>query len=98
MLADIVRNDHYGKERDQRGKDQTVDENDRPGFFEVRELRAFDFAIDLRQRLLSTHREDGVAQSDEDGDDAEHVGKAAVREPAESAGAQPEVARLRPRR
>ena len=98
MLADIVRNDHHGKERDQRRKNQAVDENDRPGFFQVRKFWALDFAIDLRQGLFSAHRQDGVAQGDEDSDDAEHVGKTAVREPAEGAGAQPEVARLRPRR
>ena len=39
-----------------------------------------------------------MAQGDEDSDDAKHVRKAAVREPAEGAGAQPEVAGVWPGR
>src|SRR6267143_4160226 len=35
VLADVVRNDHHGKEGDQRGKDQTVDKNYRAGLFQV---------------------------------------------------------------
>src|SRR5439155_8524981 len=93
LLADAIRNNHYGKKRNQGSKNQAVDKNDCAGLFQVGELRALDFAVDLRQRFLSAHCQDGVAEGDEDGDDAEHVRKAAVREPAKSAGAQPEVAR-----
>src|SRR2546430_13597142 len=35
VLADVVRNDHHGKEGNQRGKDQTIDKNDRAGLFQV---------------------------------------------------------------
>src|SRR6266700_5490795 len=98
LLAHTIRNDHHGKERNQGGKDQTVDKNNRAGLFQVGKLGAFDFAIDLRQRFLAAHREDGMTQCDEDGDDAEHVRKTAVRQPAEGAGAQPEVAWMGPRR
>ena len=98
VLADVVRNDHHGEEGNQGGKNQAVDKNDRAGLFQVGELRAFDFAIDLSKRFLAAHRQDGVAEGDEDGNDSKHVRKAAVREPAEGAAAQPEVARIRPRR
>ena len=95
MLADIVRNDHHGKEGDERGEDQTVDEDDQPGLLEVRQLGAFNFAVDLRERFLAAHGQHGMAQGDENGEDAKHVRKAAVREPSERAGAQPQVARVR---
>src|SRR5260370_12307193 len=96
LLADTVWNDHNGKERNQRGKDQTEDKNSGSGLLQVGELGAFNFAVDLRKRFLAAHRQYRVAEGNEDGDDAEHMRKAAVREPTEGAGAQPEVARLWP--
>ena len=97
-LAHIVGNDHHREKRNERGEHQAVDENDQAGFAQVLELGAFDFAIHLGERFFSAHGQDGMAERDEDGDDAEHVWEAAVREPAERAGSQAQIAGMRPRR
>src|SRR5439155_25075730 len=59
---------------------------------------ALDFAIDLRKGFLSADRQNGMAEGNMEGENAERVRKAAVRQPAEGAGGQAEVARVRPRR
>ena len=89
MLADIVGNNHHREERDQRGEHQAIDENYQAGFAKILQLGAFDFAVHLRQRFFAAHGQHGMAESDEDGDDAEHVRKTAVGEPAQGAGAEP---------
>ena len=77
-LADVVGDDHHREERNQRGEHQAVDENDHAGFFEVGQLGVFDFAIDLGERFFAAHGQHGMAESDENRDDAEHVRQAAV--------------------
>src|SRR5579859_1302552 len=94
VLPHIVGNNHHREEGNQRGKHQAVDENDQSGFFEVLELGTLDFAIDLGERFFSAHGQYGMAQSDEDGDDAEHVRQAAVRQPAERARAEMKISRI----
>ncbi len=97
-LAHIVRDDHHGEERNQRREDQAVNENDHARFFEVGQLGAFDFAIDLRERFFAAHRQDGMAERDEDRDDAEHVRQVAVSQPAERLFGEVNVAGIRKRR
>jgi len=41
-----------------------------PAFFRFGELGTFDFTIDLSQRFLAAHGQDGVTKGNEDGDDA----------------------------
>src|ERR1700759_4356584 len=91
-LADVVGYDHHGKKRDERREDQAVDEDDHARFFEVGQLWAFDFAIDLGEGFFAAHGEDGVAERDEDRDDTEHVRQAGMGQPAERARGEMNVA------
>ena len=59
-----------------------------PAFFRLTEFGAFDFAIDLRERFLAAHGQDGVTERDKDGDDAEHVRQRTVRQPAKRRGSR----------
>src|SRR5262249_34765157 len=97
-LPDDVWNDHHREERNQRREDHAVNENDQPGLFQVDQLRAFDFAIDLRERLFAAHCQHGVAERDKDCDDAEHVWQRAVRQPPQCAFGEMQIVRIRERR
>src|SRR6202453_3600456 len=94
-LADVVRDDHHGEKRNQRCEDQAVNENDHARFFEVGQLGAFDFAIDLRERFFAAHGEHGMAERDENRDDAEHVRQIRVNQPAQRLFAEVNVAGIR---
>ena len=97
--ADVVGNNHDGEEGNQRGEHQAVNEDYEPSLFEDSgSLGLFDFAVDLRQRFLAAHGQHGVTEGDEDGNDAEHMRKTAVRQPAKSAGPKTQITRMRPRR
>src|SRR5216683_894345 len=98
VLADIIGNDHHGEKGNQRGEHEAVNENDQPGLLQVGQLGAFNFAVNLGERLFSAHGQHGVAERNEGGHDAKHVRQTAVRQPAESVGAQAEIARIRKRR
>ena len=67
------------------------------GFFQVGQFRVLNFPIDLRQRFLAAHGQDGMPQRDENRDDAEHVRQTAVRQPAKGAGGKVQIFRMRPR-
>src|SRR5579872_950005 len=71
LRPNLVGDDHYREERNQRGKKKAVNENDEAGFFEILELGMLDFAIHLRQRLFAAHGKHGVAESDENDDRSE---------------------------
>ena len=70
LRANRVRNDHEGEEGNAGGENQAVDEDDEAGFFQVGQLGMLDFAIDLRQGFFAAHGQHGVAQADEDADNA----------------------------
>src|ERR1700730_10612693 len=97
MLADIVGNNHHRKEGDQRGEHEAVDENYQPGFAKILQLGAFDFAVHLRKRFFAAHGQHGMTESNKDGDDAKGMRKTAVSQPAQGAGAKPEITRIWPR-
>src|SRR5580693_5059109 len=82
VRADFVGNDHHGEERDQRRKQQAVDENYEPGLLQVLQLGVFDLAVDLGQSLFAAHGEHGVSEADEK-DDPGDVAKPGSVEPAE---------------
>src|SRR3984957_1571547 len=94
-LADIVRDDHHREERNQRSEDQAVNENHHARLFQVGQLGAFDFAIDLRERSLAAHGEHGMAERDENRDDAEHVRQVRVNQPAQRFFAEVNVTGIR---
>ncbi len=48
------------------GENHAIDENDEPGFLQIRKLGVLDFAIDLRHGLLAAHRQHRVSQPDKD--------------------------------
>src|SRR5262249_28451299 len=50
---------------------KAVHENDKGRFLEVLEFGRFHLAINLRQRLLATHREDRVPKGNENSDDSD---------------------------
>src|SRR5882762_1755403 len=56
-LAYAVWNDHHREERDQRSENHAVNENDHARFFEIDQLGALNFAVHLRQRFFSAHRQ-----------------------------------------
>src|ERR1700686_5362979 len=97
MLADSAWNTHHREEGNEGGEHEAIDENYQPGFAEILQLGAFDFAVHLRKRFFAAHGQHGMAESDEDGDDAKHVRKTAVGQPYQRAGTEPEIARMRPR-
>ena len=97
-LAHIIGNNHHREKRNQRGEHQAVHENYQPGFAQILELGAFDFAIHLREGFFAAHGQHGMAERDEDSDDAEHVRKTAVRQPTQSIGPQAQIMWRRPRR
>ena len=45
---------------------QAVDENNEGRLLEVAQLGRLDLAVDLGQRLLAAHRQDGMAKGDAD--------------------------------
>ncbi len=81
--ADAVGDDHDGEERHQRGQEQAVDENDEPGTEKVLQLGRRDFAVDLRERLLTRHREDRMPERDHYSDCADGPRAGQMLEPSE---------------
>ena len=63
LWPDGVWNDHEGKERDARGKDQAVNKNNEAGLFQVAEFGVLNLAVDLREGFLATHCQDGMPQA-----------------------------------
>src|SRR5229473_4095495 len=97
-LANTVRDDHHREKRDQRSKDQTVNENDQAGLFQIRKFGMLDFAVDLRERLFAAHGEDRMAKSNEDGDDSGEMSEMHSVEPAHGVWPELQVFRIGKRR
>ena len=74
----LVWNHHDRKERDQRREQHAVDEDHKPGFFQVLELWVFDFPVDLRQRFFAAHGQHGVPEADEQEDPGQVTEECAV--------------------
>src|SRR6266849_5287003 len=55
VLADVVRNDHHRKKRDQRSEHQAVNENNQAGLLQVRKFGMLNFAVNLREGLFAAH-------------------------------------------
>src|ERR1035438_6182123 len=66
-----IGDDHHGEEGNQRGEEHAVGEDHPTGAFQVFELGMGDFAVDLGQGFEAAHGEEGVAQTDHDGDDGD---------------------------
>src|SRR5258708_2381848 len=94
ILPDIIRDDHHREKGHQRGEHQAVDENDQARFFQVFQLGALYFAINLRERFFSAHGQDGVPERDKDVDHSEWR-QSGVRKPAERAGTEVQIAWIR---
>src|ERR1035437_6035534 len=97
VLARRIGNDHHRKEGNERGKDHAVNEDDQPGLLQVGQLGMLDFAIDLGERLLAAHSQDGVPEGDENPQQADRVGKAAVTQPSQRVGGEMEMPQRRQR-
>src|SRR5262249_62292016 len=88
VLPEIVRGSHREiilakEDRWARREDQTVKKNNESRLFEILQLRVLDLAVDLRHRLFAAHREDGVAEANQDADESDRVRKPCVLGPAE---------------
>ena len=92
-----VGNERHREEAHERGEQQAVDENHQAGALEVLHLRLLDLAVNLRERFLAAHREDRVAEADEDGDRRERRPPRSF-QPAERIVGETQVARDRRRR
>ncbi len=68
LRPDAVRNQRRGEEADRRREDQAVDEDHEPRPAEVQRLRRLDLPVDLRERLVAAHRQERVAEPDEQRD------------------------------
>ncbi len=80
---DAVGDDHHREERDERGQQQAVDEDDHAGAQQILELGRFDLAIDLCERFFTRHREDRMAERDQDSQRADSARARKVLEPSE---------------
>ncbi len=79
------------------GEHQAVDEDHHPGALQVLDLRHFDLAVDLRERFLAAHRQNRVAEADEDRDRGERRPDRPL-QPAERVVGELDVAARRQRR
>ena len=79
------------------GEHQAVDEDHHAGALQVLHLRHLDLAVDLRQRLLAAHRQNRVAEADEDRDRGERRPDRPL-QPAERVVGELDVAARRQRR
>ena len=77
LHADFVGNQQHGQEGDAGRQHQAVDEDDERRLLEIRQLRRFDLAIDLGQRLLAAHGQDRMAEGDQQADHADDAPPAA---------------------
>ena len=90
MIAD-------GEEADERGEDQAVDEDHHPGALQVLHLRLLDLPVDLGERLFAAHRQNGMAEADEDRDGGDGRPDRAL-QPAERVVGEVQIAQQRRRR
>ncbi len=65
LHADFVGDDQYGQEADARGEHEAVNEDDEGGALEIPHLGRFHFAVNLSQRFLAAHRQDRMAERQE---------------------------------
>ncbi len=82
VRANRVGDDHHGQKRNKRCEDQAVDENYKSRPLQIEQLRAFNFAVHLRQGFFTAHGEDGMAHAHQ-GHDPHHLAEAGAGEPAE---------------
>ena len=68
----IEGNQHVGQQRGAAGEDEAVDSDDNRRPLQVLQLGVFDFAVDLRQRLLAAHGKNRVAKGHENAEQAHH--------------------------
>ena len=80
---DAVRDDHHCEKRHQRGQQQAVNENDHAGAQQIFELGRLDLAIDLCQRFLTRHREDRMAERDQNSKRADRACAGKALEPSQ---------------
>src|SRR5262249_9063012 len=71
LRTNFIQNDHHCKKRNQRHEKQAINENDKSGLFQVLELKIHDLAIDLNQRLLTTHGQHQVSETNENNDESQ---------------------------
>ena len=96
--ADVVGDDHHGKHGSQAGKDKAEDGNDQRRPFQVAQLRTGNFAVHLGQRFFTAHGQHGVAESDQDAEQADALSPVDIFQEPKSFRAEVKVFRDRQRR
>src|SRR5207249_12203683 len=76
-----VRDYHHGEKCHTSRENQTVNKNDESCFFQVAELRMFNFPVHLGHGFLATHGENGVAEANQNANQADGVREGIVTEP-----------------
>src|SRR5882724_781021 len=89
--ADGVGDEHHREQGSEAGEEEAVDGDDDGGSLEVLELGVGDFAVDLGEGFFAAHGEDGVAEGDEDAEEAHEVGEVGVLEESERAVVEMQV-------
>src|SRR5690348_7393328 len=77
-----IGNNHEGKEGDQRREHHAVNEDDKSGFLQVRQLWMLNFAVHLGQGFEAAHGQDGMAKGHQNSDDADDFRQPAVAQPS----------------
>ncbi len=83
MGARAVGDEHGGQHGGAAGEDEAVERDDERGALEVLQLGILDLAIDLGERLLTAHGENGVAEGHEDAEESEEMDEWSALEEAE---------------
>ncbi len=73
--ANRVRDDHHEQQGGEPGEDEAVNRDDDGGALQVLEFGMGKLAIDLGQRFLAAHGQHGVAEGDQNAEDAELSGQ-----------------------
>ena len=68
--SDCIRDDHHKQQRSDAGEDEAVDRDDDRGALQVFQLGMSKFTVDLRQRFLAAHGQYGVAERDQNSENA----------------------------
>src|SRR5215467_9188407 len=76
-----VGNNREGEERDARGKEQAVNENDEARLLQVAQLGMFNLSVNLRQSFLAAHCQNGVPQTDKNSNESNGIGQPRVMQP-----------------
>jgi len=95
---DAVRNNHRRQHGPDAGEDEAVDRNNNGRAFQVLQLRVLDLPIDLGQRFLAAHGQNGMSESHQNSEDPQHVGQLRAAQESQCVVGEMQIRRNRQRR